>query len=137
MNHLIVFMLVIAMYFGLNEASLKNRIEIHNQLALGHRLQYQCRNNINPFDDKVQYLNFNDTKVIEFHDPFYSDKRLQWNCILKHGPNMMYYYDIRVYRAAAYRRFNLLRSWTAKSDGIYYRESYKKPSGHVLHWMKK
>ncbi|CAN8303444.1 unnamed protein product [Cochlearia groenlandica] len=136
MKQVVVFMLIITMSYTLNEACKKNHIVIHNQLAPGKLLQYQCRRNIGNVLHNVETVNFNTFKIVEFEDKFTSKGRTVWRCVLRHGPKMEYFYDIIVYRAASYPRCGQLRSWIARNDGIWFTKDYHKPPGPVLKWEK-
>lgn len=137
MNYLIIFALVIGMQFSLNKACTKpNIVEIHNQLAPGKLLMHHCRGSINEQDKGLKYLKFNETFIIDFSDVSNRNERTVWTCKLRHGPQMEFYFNLQVYRAANVRRCNQYRSWTAKFDGIWFRRDRSKPSGHVLKWTK-
>lgn len=68
MRFRIVIYVFMAMYIGLNNACKNNRIEIHNQLAPGLFLQYQCRQNVENILHGVSYLKFNESHTISFRD---------------------------------------------------------------------
>lgn len=137
MNHLIIFSLVLAIHFSLNEACKKpNIVEIHNQLAPGKLLSHRCRGSINEQDKGLQYLKVNQTFKIVFSDVSNRRERTVWTCMLRHGPKLEFYFNLQVYRAASTERCDQYRSWTAKPDGIWFRRDREKPSGHVRNWMK-
>lgn len=129
-------MLVIATYFGWNEACASNRIVIQNDLGPNTPLQYRCRG-WNDQDSGVRVLrNVGATYTIELSDVTNYNERTKWNCELRYGPRNEFYFDIEVYRAAAKVRCGQLRHWVARKDGIYFRRDANKPLGHVLFWKR-
>ncbi|CAN8288314.1 unnamed protein product [Cochlearia groenlandica] len=141
MNHFITFLMVIAMYFGLNEAGCKrNGVVIHNELSRGVVLDIKCN------WQKPDYDRPHMTKRLNYGEPFYGiyfkdNGNIHYHtkvyCRIGFGSNPEYFYPIEVYAADKYPRCGQLRSWIAKHDGIYFTQNYWKPAGKVLDWIKK
>ncbi|ESQ42297.1 hypothetical protein EUTSA_v10014983mg [Eutrema salsugineum] len=121
MNHLIIFVLSIAMCFGLNEGMmcstgnsqhprcrdvcLLNTLEIRNELGPDNILMVKCTSNRN--------------EVKELYDEG-GGNRIVWRCHLRQGQKMEYFQDIwRAYRGASQSRCGQIRTWIAKPEGIY------------------
>lgn len=131
-------MLVIAMYFGLNEAKLywgcpKNTIVIKNQLGPGRFLKYNCSSKDK--DIVMGYLEFNTYKLIRFGESV--TERTLWQCVLEQGLWMRYSRKFKAYRGANLRRCANIRTWIAKLDGIYFEKDQIKPPARALEWIKK
>ncbi|CAA7045739.1 unnamed protein product [Microthlaspi erraticum] len=136
MNTLTIFVLVIAMCVGLNEAGCAhNRVEIHNQLGPGEYLEISCGG---PTRTVMHTLQFNDPPlVITFHDVGWPHIT-KWKCQLMHGFNLATYYDVQVYRSvSAIKKCGQFRSWIAKPDGIWFTRDHRKPAGKALDWKKR
>ncbi|KAF8103889.1 hypothetical protein N665_0183s0064 [Sinapis alba] len=134
MKHLILFILVIT-YFRPHEACIKNRVLLHNELGPGKRLEFHCYSAHN--DLSVNNLNFNDTPyVIKFHDDWLF--QTIWDCLLKQGANMEYFYRVEVYKAGrrVFPKCGQIRVWTAKLDGIYFSRNLDTPPVLALRWNK-
>ena len=132
MNRLIVFVFISAMCFGLNEACMKNIVEIANQLtALNDTLLVYCSDNKGTF--KSNMLGFGKPPFIISFNDYRWPKKTRWSCTISHGERNKFYYDLQVYHAN-YQRCGQLRSWIAKDDGIWFRRSYHAPPGLVLSW---
>ncbi|CAN8252890.1 unnamed protein product [Cochlearia groenlandica] len=138
MNRVIVFVLVIAMYFGLNEAKscAPNRVILGNYLKRDNEgndraLQYRCRGSKGE-DTGVKFLKSrNEGYKFEFAD---TKERTTWKCDIRFGK---YYFDnLQVYRAASLRRCGQLRMWLFGNQGIYFTRDAKLPAGYVLPWSK-
>nr|AAF97971.1 F21J9.32 [Arabidopsis thaliana] len=114
MNRFIIFMFVIATYFGLLVSVLsckRNTIEIMNELGPGLEIK-QIR-----FGDKL-------------------GRRTRWTCLLKHGLYMRYYKEFIAYRAGNIDRCGALRRWVVRNDGIYLvRDRNPQPKFHHA-WNK-
>ncbi|KAL9286615.1 putative plant self-incompatibility S1 [Arabidopsis thaliana] len=66
MSRLIIFILVSAIYFVVNDACKKTEIVIKNNFGSSRILQYHCRSENQNLG--VQYLNAKGTKIIKFKD---------------------------------------------------------------------
>ncbi|ESQ31673.1 hypothetical protein EUTSA_v10005414mg [Eutrema salsugineum] len=135
MNHLILFLVIIATCFEPNEACKKNNVEIHNELGPGRILELHCYSKDD--DLGIQKLSFNAPPyIIRFHDEVIN--LTKWNCILRQGAKMEYSFDVEVYKAGArvIPRCGQLRVWSARIDGIYFKRKYSDPLKRVLSWNK-
>ncbi|XP_002894304.2 S-protein homolog 25 [Arabidopsis lyrata subsp. lyrata] len=136
MDHLIIFLLVTTMYFGINEACKKNHVVIHNELGPGIDLNIACRQlSIERTPSRFHTLKYKDPfYIIEFADNNQLPHGEKWYCLLSHGTRPKYWFDIEVYAQAYYPRCGQLRSWIARKDGIWFTRRYHSPPGHVLDW---
>ncbi|KAF8089622.1 hypothetical protein N665_0501s0034 [Sinapis alba] len=146
MNSYIIFMLIIAMFFGVNEAFAshkrglwflckKNRIIIRNELGPGRNLEYHCH--FNGKDEGVQLLKFNEERIFKFSDPLIGKKK-KMNCVLRQGLWMRYSSrDFEAYHTSKERHCGQVREWTGRLDGIYFRRQRIKTPGFVFPWIKK
>ena len=135
MKHLILFILVTVTYFRSQEACVKNRVVIHNELGPGRNLEYHCYSNKD--DLGIKNMAFNATPyVIEFHDDVILITT--WDCLLRQGANMEYSYKVEVYRAGhrIIPKCGQIRVWTAKLDGIYFSRDLDTPPVLALRWNK-
>lgn len=142
MNSIVIFILVIAMYFRLNETARidtrvyrgcpTNIIEIQNQLGPARALEYFC---YSQYDELYGFIEFNTTKPIKFGDSVI--ERTWWMCELKQGLWMNYSQKFEAYRGASDRQCDQVRKWIAKVDGIYFERNRIKPSARALQWIKK
>lgn len=137
MKCFIFYVLVIAMYVGLNEACAVNRVIIQNELGPNTPLQYHCRG-WNGQDTGVDTLKtVGGTYTIELSDVTNRRERTRWECDLRWGPAKEYHFDhLEVYRAAISRRCGQLRHWSARKDGIYFRKDSNLPLGLVHPWKR-
>ncbi|RID43857.1 hypothetical protein BRARA_I00692 [Brassica rapa] len=122
MKHLILLILVTTTYFRPQEACIK--IVLH---FITNSVLFHCCSKDN--DLSVKNLNFNATPyVIEFHDEI--PNVTKWNCLLRQGANMEYYFDVEVYKAGPrlVPRCSQIRVWMTKVDGIYFTRSLDTPS---------
>ncbi|EOA36589.1 hypothetical protein CARUB_v10011784mg [Capsella rubella] len=137
MNHFIFVLLVTTIYFGTNEACKKNQVVIHNELAPGIVLDIGCRKDsiVHP-PTRFYSLKYKDPfYIIEFEDNNQVPHDEKWYCMLSYGTRPKYWYDIEVYRQGYAPRCGQLRSWIARTDGIWFTRRYDSPPGHVLDWM--
>ncbi|KFK35865.1 hypothetical protein AALP_AA4G046900 [Arabis alpina] len=137
MDHFRIFLLTIAICFGLNKACKINHIVFHNELAPNVDLNIQCRFG----DPSVKpYI----IHTLKYKAPFitipFKDRRgtkvTKCYCVLSWGENPTKLFDIRVYHSKTIRQCGALRSWIARKDGIYYTQDYWKPPGWVLKWQE-
>ncbi|KFK43223.1 hypothetical protein AALP_AA1G096400 [Arabis alpina] len=131
-------MLVITMYFGLNEAKIywgcpKNSLVIQNQLGPGRILKYRCSSGDK--DIVMGYLEFNTSKLIRFGESLSS--RTLWKCVLEQGLWMSYSRKFIAYRGANLHRCAQVRKWIGKTDGIYFEKNLIKPPALALAWIKR
>ncbi|CAH8392807.1 unnamed protein product [Eruca vesicaria subsp. sativa] len=128
---LLTLFLLVTTYFRLHETCEYNRVVLHNELGPGRLLEFHCSS---MYDDLgVRNLTFNATPfVIKFHDDLYYIT--YWNCLLRQGVDMEYFYNVEVYKAAWLFRCGQIRVWTAKLDGIYFSRSLDTPPVLALHW---
>ncbi|KAF8117522.1 hypothetical protein N665_0009s0046 [Sinapis alba] len=135
MNYLI-FMLVIAMCFGLNEGGTScalNTLEIQNQLNHGSILKVNCSSNTNIIE-RLHEVKFNGKYQIPVREKG-TAKRIVWRCLLRYGKKVENFITIwRAYRGANLYRCGEKRSWIAKVDGIYL-EKNNKAKGLQHHWI--
>lgn len=132
MRNLIGFLLLAAMYFGLNEACKKNRIEFHNQLFPSNILEIQCiRNNGSILSHKLSFRK--PPYIIDFEDNMEKRERVTWSCILI---QRQFYIDVDAYTKTITKRCGQLRSWIAKVDGIWFRKRYLDPPVRIIDWNK-
>lgn len=150
MNHLIIYVLVITMCFGLNEGIVcsnpnnqnprcggagcrLNTLELRNELGRGNILKVDCTSNQNK-KTGPQVVKFNESYAFSFEEVH--AKRIVWACHLRHGPKGEFYQSIwRAYRGAAKKRCAQIRTWVAKVDGIYLLRNAE-PKGHQFVWLK-
>lgn len=126
-------MLIIFMCFLLNEARENNTIEIFNGLPR-KILKFHCRSRNK--DLGVRELKLNDhLYVIEFMERK-GQKRIIWNCVFEHLPSKEVTTDIQVYRSAYSPRGGEIRTWIAKTDGIYFMKNRIPPPAWVIPWIK-
>ncbi|ESQ31672.1 hypothetical protein EUTSA_v10005700mg [Eutrema salsugineum] len=135
MNHLILFILLVASYFEPNEACKENHVVIHNELGPGKILQLHCKSE----DDDLGIQKFNykaPPSIIRFHDS--AVKLTTWRCVFRHGPQMKSFNDVQVYRAGRrlVPRCGQLRVWTARPDGIYFKRKLQEPLKLKFFWNK-
>ncbi|EOA18831.1 hypothetical protein CARUB_v10007445mg [Capsella rubella] len=124
MNRLIFFVLVIFVYFGVNEACKLNEIVFKNELGAGKRFEYQCHDG--KTNSGVKYLNNNANSGIRFKDT--GKQTSLWKCNLKHGVTVKYYYNVEAYLPTInYPRCGQLREYTARPDGVYFRKDNYPP----------
>lgn len=148
MNHLIVFMLVIALCFGLNEGlvcgtgnsqhprcnsvCLLNILEFRNELAPGSILKVNCTSNRNEAKGHHD-VTFDNTYRFFVNEN--GDNRIVWRCHLRQGQNMEHFLELwRAYRGAYQSRCGQIRSWVAKVDGVHLVRNHE-PKGHQHHWI--
>lgn len=149
MNHLIVFMVVFAMCFGLNEGivcsrdsinprcggsdCIHNTLEFRNELSPGSILKVNCTSNRN-LAMGLHEVKFKQT--YDFNFPESNNERIVWGCHLRQGKNIEFFQTLwRAYRGAHSRRCAQVRSWIAKDDGIYL-ERNGVPKGRLHNWIK-
>lgn len=104
MNNFLVFALISAMYFGLNEASTckKTHIVFHNQLTPGSILDIQCRG-MGDGRRRSYQLKYNESPyIIPFTDHKWPDET-RWSCVLSHGKNLEFYFDLEAYHTKSRR----------------------------------
>ncbi|EOA15801.1 hypothetical protein CARUB_v10007278mg [Capsella rubella] len=119
MNRLTFFILVIAIYFGVNEACKLNELVFKNELGVGTRLRYYCRNG--DYNSGFRYINHNAKEGIRFKDTG-TDKSL-WQCYLHHGVNMKLFILIEAYVPITNSpQCGQLREYTARPDAVYFRK---------------
>ncbi|EOA18352.1 hypothetical protein CARUB_v10006872mg [Capsella rubella] len=130
MNHLIFFTLVIAIYFGINEACKINQIIFKNDLGVGKRFQFQCKSS--NADSGVRYLNHKATGGVKFKDT--GTNTSLWKCVVRQGVNMKYYINLDAYTPVLKApKCDQLREYTARLDYIYFRmDSY--PPVKLYQW---
>ncbi|KAL0737446.1 hypothetical protein Bca4012_013656 [Brassica carinata] len=135
MNYFI-FMLVIAMCFGLNEGGPEcplNTLEIQNQLNPDSILKVNCSSNTD-LVEPLHEVKFNDKYRIPVREAG-QVRRIVWRCLLRHGKKVENFLTIwRAYRGASSYRCGEKRSWIARVDGIYL-EKNNKPKGLQHHWI--
>ncbi|XP_018454105.2 S-protein homolog 14-like [Raphanus sativus] len=132
MNYL-VFMLVIAMCFGLNEGCNVNTLELLNQLSPGSILKVNCSSNRNHVEP-LQEVKFNGKYRVSVFEKGLGE-RIVWRCLLRHGNKVENSQTIwRAYRGAREPRCGEIRSWIAKVDGIYMEKNLKS-EGLRYHWI--
>ncbi|WZZ79245.1 hypothetical protein YC2023_099817 [Brassica napus] len=119
-------------YYLVQLARNKHRVEITNQLGHGILLQLRCKNS-NRGDTGNKELTFNNTFIDIFPDPGPVTFMGRWevHCDLWYDK---YHNRFEAYRSAAFKRCGQRRLWTAKKDGIYFRRGYDKPSEFERHW---
>lgn len=146
MNYLI-FMLAIAMCFGLNEGIVCN-IDNHHlpqcQVAGCLMNTIEIQNKLNP--GSILKVNFssNKTKVDGLHEVKVNDKyqiflrerglgsRIVWRCLLRQGDKMEN--SQTIWRADRRSRCGKKCSWIARVNGIYL-EKNSKTEGLQHHWI--
>ncbi|KAL0718338.1 hypothetical protein Bca4012_067660 [Brassica carinata] len=136
MEHLILFILLIIMTcFNLNEACVKNRVVIQNDLGIGRKLELHCSSKNN--DLGIQNLEYKFSYIIKFGEALYGGTK--WNCSFRQGTRLEYYYDVEVYNQGdrLIPRCGQLRVWTTRLDGIYFTRKLSLPSVLALRWKKK
>ncbi|KAF3569357.1 hypothetical protein DY000_02011506 [Brassica cretica] len=138
MNYLILFILVTVTYFRPQEACVKNRVVIHNELGPGRILEYHCYSNRD--DLGIKNMAFNATPyVIAFHDEIFY--LTTWNCLLRQGPNNnnKFVYDVQMYKAGPrlIPRCGQIRIWTATIEGIYFARDLDTPPVLAIRWIEK
>lgn len=134
MNHLIVFVFISAMCFGLNEGCRKNHIKISNELFNSRSdLLIDCSDNKGKFASTLLKFDANpfDIPFIDYPWP----KETRWSCTISYGPNNTYYYDLQAYHAN-FQRCGQVRLWIAKEDGIWFTRKYEVPAGLALLWKR-
>ncbi|KAF8108168.1 hypothetical protein N665_0114s0058 [Sinapis alba] len=134
MNYLI-FMLVIARCFGLNEgyACDLNTLEFQNKLNPGSILKVNCSSNTNIIEN-LHELKVNDIYQIPVKE-FGLGNRIVWRCLLRYGDKVENSQILwHAYRGASMYRCGEKRSWIARVDGIYL-EKNNKANGLQHHWM--
>lgn len=130
MIRLIFFILVTTFYYGVNEACEENKIVLRNQLGPGRIFQYHCRSEKK--DLGVLYLNNEAIRIIKIKD----EGLTKWHCLLKHGVYMRLYNDIEVYHKSTLDpQCGQLREWSARLSGIWFRKTYKFPTGRARSWF--
>lgn len=136
MNFFIIFMLIIAMFLGVNGSKCnKNQAIIRNELGPGRSLEYHCHSNGK--DQGVEFLKFNEQRSFEFeHSLFKKKKKL--NCVLRQGLWMQNSSrDFQAYHASRNKPCEQVREWIARTDGIYFQRNRIKPAAFVFPWIKK
>jgi len=136
MNHLIVFLIVISIYFGLNESwtvvpwgCKDNTLEFRNELAPNSILKVNCTSKDNTIS--VHDVLFNGKYEFSFGE--HVSKRTIWKCLLRQG---QYHHILwKAYRGASKRRCRQKRTWIAKIDGIYL-EKNSGPQTRMHDWFK-
>ncbi|KAL0737623.1 hypothetical protein Bca4012_013833 [Brassica carinata] len=135
MNYLI-FMLVIAMRFGLNQGYYgckPNTLEFQNKLNPGSILKVNCSSNEGVVEN-LHELKVNDIYQIPVRE-FGPGNRIVWRCLLRHGQKVENFQILwRAYRGATLYRCGEIRSWIAKVDGIYL-EKNNKTKGFQFYWI--
>ncbi|CAH8323321.1 unnamed protein product [Eruca vesicaria subsp. sativa] len=132
--HFLIFTLVIAICFGLNEgikcnidtrnipecqgSSLLNTLEIQNKLSPGSILKVNCSSNKHE-DDGLHEIKVNDKYQIFIRERG-PGNRIVWRCTFRYGDKVEHSQIIwHAYRGAATTRTGQKRSWIARFDGIY------------------
>ncbi|ESQ37077.1 hypothetical protein EUTSA_v10002784mg [Eutrema salsugineum] len=137
MGHHMVFMLIVFLFVGLDEAHEKNRIIVNNQLGSGPSgipLYYLCRSTYSEYTGTQKLTDFNSNWTVDFEESLFHN-RLVWLCDLSFRTDKEYYFkELQVYRAASEIRWGQLRQWTCRIDGIYFTRDYNEPVGRVLDW---
>ncbi|KAG7589610.1 Plant self-incompatibility S1 [Arabidopsis suecica] len=132
MNQFIVFMLVILMYFCMNEGAQGNILRLKNELNPGSILKVNCtsKSDITGVHD----VTFNSYAEWSFGE--HETSRTIWRCLLRQGPKMEFHHILwRAYRGARFTRNNQIRLWIAKVDGIYL-EKNNGPRKRMYDWYK-
>ncbi|CAL9217400.1 unnamed protein product [Arabidopsis halleri] len=134
MNNLLGFIFLIAMYFGLREASncWDQKVEIQNRLGPGRILKVGCSDSPNT----THWLKFNENYLLSSGQRrpniFAKKKRRQniWVCHIVHWPTKQpYAYDFMAELGSRLPPcIHGFRSWIAKVDGIYYEHNKIKPA---------
>ncbi|EOA34345.1 hypothetical protein CARUB_v10021868mg [Capsella rubella] len=136
MSNLIVFVLAIAMCFGLNEGSgcALNTLKLRNELGRGSLLKIDCTSNQNK-KTGPRDVRFNQSYAFDFEEVH--SHRIVWACHLRHGPKLEYHQSIwRAYRGAATKRCGQTRTWIARPNGIYMNKNFV-PQGFRFAWLKR
>ncbi|KAL9310870.1 putative plant self-incompatibility S1 [Arabidopsis thaliana] len=114
----IIFMFVVATYFGLN-------VEFE---------MFPCPSNYILITNELGPGLFNEIKKIRFADKI--GKRTRWTCVLKHDLYMRYYSEFIGYRMANVRRCGASRQWIARKAGIYLTRNQNPPPVFQHFWNK-
>lgn len=145
MNHLIVFLFVIAISFRLNGACPSNRVVIHNQVGPGIPLQYNCygKNGKQTLKSGVRYIRTS-SHTITFTDDYYKKgstyARTIITCNLRYGPaNENYFEGLKVYKSllspSGGSCYSVINQVFAKIGGIYFKKN-SEPMVGPLKWLK-
>ncbi|CAH2069694.1 unnamed protein product [Thlaspi arvense] len=88
---------------------------------------------------KEEIIKANTDKIITGRDEIDRNRdRTDWDCLLRHGANPEYFFDLEVYKAAnSGRRCGQLRVWRLSPDAIYTKREEAKPLGFAVNWKKK
>ena len=144
MRNLILFVSVIAVYIGLNEAlptgprlpeDCNHRmIEFQNKLGTGQILNYTCAKIRFGVTGKHGFLKFNEKCVYNLRGV----RNRPWVCWLTKGPRSdLYLYELKVELSPPKPPCkNGLRTWIIKSDGIYLQKNGINPMKLVGRWKK-
>ncbi|CAH8323267.1 unnamed protein product [Eruca vesicaria subsp. sativa] len=132
--HFLIFTLVIAICFGLNEgAPLWNTLEIQNKLSSDSILKVNCSSN-KDVDDGLHEIKVNDKYQIFIREKG-AGNIIVWRCTFRYGDKVEHSQTIwHAYRGAATIRTGQKRSWIARFDGIYL-EKNNEIQGFKHHWI--
>lgn len=138
MNHSIVFLLAIAVCFGLNEGCATNRVIISNELGFGQHLGYRCRCVWPSLDSGDRILKNNENKTYAFADVSTPTQTRRLVCDLWFGPGRQYYLTTALYRGIPnHISCNQIRQWAARPEGLYLTRDSRRPLVRVGLWQKK
>ncbi|KAL0729321.1 hypothetical protein Bca4012_025414 [Brassica carinata] len=138
MNHLIIFMLVLAMCFCFKESSgcapgtTPNTLRFKNQLGPAHVLNVQCWSN----RDESKGLNhvlFNTQYSFPVEEK--GKGRIVWKCELRDVKSRTHVIIWRAYRGAANVRCGEIREYIAELKGISLVRN-NKPAKEFFRWVK-
>lgn len=107
-----------------------NTLEIRNELVRGSNLKVDCTSNQKKTTGP-QVVKYNETYAFSFEEVH--SMRIVWACHLRQGPNHQSIW--RAYRGAANKRCGQVRTWIAKTDGIYMNRNFA-PQGLRFGWLK-
>ncbi|OAO97504.1 hypothetical protein AXX17_AT4G14990 [Arabidopsis thaliana] len=124
-------MLIIAIFYGVNEACKENRIVLKNRLGHSKILQYHCHSP--KVDLGVLYLDFNAIRIIKVKDEGVNITK--WDCLFKHGINMRFHSYIQVYSQNTFApQCDQLRQWSFTKSAIGFTYDDRRPSGPKYRW---
>ena len=135
MKHLIVFVFISAMCFGLNEACNKicNRIVIRNWFDHGQVLLVKCKSNWGRSETSRLVASADGTLFVFFFNDHPWPFHTRWDCNISYrDDNHTYYYDLEAYHSN-FQRCDQLREWIGRDDGIWFTRSDDYPVW-VLPW---
>lgn len=135
MNNFVTCLLIILVYFELNEAQKTvNQVVILNGLPSNSVLKFHCRS-IDK-DLGVRELKVTgETYIIEVGEP---RNKLSWNwdCTFQYWPKKMKTFTIPVFQYENELSIKEKRTWNPRADAIYYMKNDKPPLRWTYPWTK-